>query len=206
MSRTGFFALIASLAVMVPNIVDRATATQPGRYYTAAANNPDAWERDGKRIELAISVIEDPTASFDEFPQLKSGMLLVGDSSTTLGAVRIMNKHQITKCISAPKIICNVGERATVTTNPSEAQKAKGDASVVDIVATPRLIQNGPRGLGIQVEMHAEAKRNGVAQNAAVAFLVNEDQTAVVKVGRRSTDGNNEVAPTFVVVTPKLLK
>src|SRR5204863_4238509 len=103
---------IIALAVLQMVSLNYVNAAPPRPVATPmAVSNPDAWTQDGKHVELAISVVEDLTASFAEFPDLQNGVLMISESGTTLGAVRIMQKHQLAKSVSAPKITCNIGDQ-----------------------------------------------------------------------------------------------
>jgi hypothetical protein len=205
MTRTRLAAFVAALTVVVLNIIRCAIAAPPA-YTDAPINNPDAWVQNGKHVEFAISVIEDYTGSFNEFPVLKAGMLLVSDSSTTLGAVRIMDKNNLVKSISAPKITCDVGATANVNTKPNNANGTNSNSAAVAIEAIARSVQQVSGRASISVEIKAEAKQDGDVSEAMVRFLIREGQTAVVKLGRTREIPDRKHAPVYVVITPKLAK
>jgi hypothetical protein len=205
MSRNCLATLVAALTVVVFNIIHCAIAAPP-TYTDAPGNNPDTWVRDGKHVEFAISVVEDYTGSFNEFPALKAGMLLLSDSSTTLGAVRIMEKNNLAKSISAPKITCDVGATANVSTKPNNENGTNSNSVAVAIEAIARSVQQVSGRASISVEIKAEAKRDGDVSEAMVGFLIREGQTAVVKLGHTREIPDRKHAPVYVVITPKLVK
>lgn len=202
-----------------------ATVIAPQAYVTAAAPiapsapqphplaAPDtaanASQHDGQTVEFAITVVKDVSGSFAEFPKLRDGLLMVSDSDVVLGTVRVMEKQQLVKRISAPRIMCAAGEQASMCIATAVADDdAESAASSLSVNVKAHCAGTNAGGSNMQLETSVRTTRDRHVHEVQLACLVAEGQTAIIRShhpSQRSTDGDLE-HPVYVVVTPTIVK
>jgi hypothetical protein len=188
-----------------------ASQQQPPMPQTAATQNVDCAKADCdcKQVEFAITIVEDTSGSFSEFPKLRDGAMMISDSDSTLGAVRIMEKQKLVKRISEPQIRCAVGEQTTfcLTSVPSTGKESNGTESLSIQVKAQATNSSGNQAQ-MTVETGFQAARGRQIRQLQIAFQIEEGQTAILKTShepRPSTNADADGAVYFVV-TPKVVK
>lgn len=164
---------------------------------------------DAKQVQFAIVVIQDVSGSFAEFSQLRDGPIMVSDSDAVLGTVRVLEKQQLAKRISAPRIMCAVDEQASlcVTTAAADGSAERAGGSLSVNVRANGTCGEGD-GAGMQVETSVRATRDRHVHEVQLEYLVSEGQSAIIRCHHpslRSKDADPE-HPVYVVVTPTLVK
>jgi protein involved in polysaccharide export with SLBB domain len=174
---------------------------------TCSTSSTDSWARDGKNVEFTITVIEDVSGSFSEFPKLRDGLIMVSDSDPTLAAVRIMENQKLVKRISAPQIRCVVGEQATFCLSSAcECQGEPGDTESLSVQVKAQESGQTNDGSHIFIETGVQATRGQQIRQVKLAYRIDEGQTAILKTGHHRPSSTDEERAVYVVVTPKLVK
>jgi hypothetical protein len=177
---------------------------------TCASSNPDSWHGEGKNVEFTIAVIEDTSGSFDEFPKLRDGMIMIGDSDATLAAVRIMQNQKLVKQIASPQIKCVVGEQATfclASACDCDCDCKATETESLSVQVKARDPGQTPDGKQMFIETGVQASCGRQIRQLQLAYRIEEGQTAILKTRHEPRPGAiEEERAVYVVVTPKLVK
>jgi hypothetical protein len=183
-------------------------APAPVQPTAAAGIEPEAWARDGKQVVFTIAVVEDVSGSFNEFPKLRDGLLMVSDSEATLAAMRIMEKQKLVKRISAPRLTCAVGEQATLSIESArEAATGETETDSLTLNVQGRNPTPGIDGMEMYIETATQISRGQQVRDLRIGYQIEEGQTAVIKTRHQPRPFQTEDEhPVYIVVTPKLVK
>ena len=176
-----------------------ATAT---RTWPAAPAKPPAPSAAPDQVVFNIVILEDRQGTLAEFKDLRESGFMVGDTTTTLGALRVFEKHKLIKRTADPSIICEVGREARFELGSQPVDDLSPDEGVRVEVATRRLTPS-------IIVFSLSASVNGRVKEVQTALDKNERQTAIMRVGPRrdeSDAGGKSERVAYVVVTPEWVR
>jgi hypothetical protein len=153
------------------------------------------------QIQYTIQIVEDRADCLHEYESLRRGApLMMADSKTLLPAMRALNKHELIRQLSAPKIICTAGEKAELQIDSEAASGADG----VRIAIASEEFQDG---LKVDLAMHSADEENG--REVRTQMLISHGQAIVQKVNPVASpqdEPRNVRTATYIVVTPEIVK
>jgi hypothetical protein len=158
-------------------------------------------------LEFQISVIEDRSGDFAEFEDLRDGVMMVSDSATTLGAIRILEKHKLIKHLADPKIVTTLGRRASFAIGierPMGLEDSPEAAELIRLDLRPRDAGQDEEGPRMLLELKPVIRVGKVRRGIDCGFLIREGQTAIVKTQHPTPEvGDEGPWPVYFVVTPE---
>jgi hypothetical protein len=157
---------------------------------------PPAMPAAPDQVVFNIVILEDRQGTLAEFKDLQEHGFMIGDTTTTLGALRVFEKHKLIKRTAEPRLICEVGREGRIEFGSQPVDDLNPDNGVRVEVATRRLTPS-------IIVFSLSASVNGRLKEVQTALNKNERQTAIMRVGPQR-DGFDRVA--YVVVTPEWLR
>ena len=153
------------------------------------------------QIQYTIQVIEDHNGCLGEYEELRRGVpMMTAETKTILPAMRMLDKHELIRQLSSPKIICTAGQTAELEIDNEESQK--GDGMRLEVVG-----RKFESGMIVELAMHsAEEKRNFEVRTAVV---IEQGQSIVLNTdaSRGPQDEATEERPAmYIVLTPEIVK
>ncbi|MBA3482770.1 MAG: hypothetical protein H0T51_13240 [Pirellulales bacterium] len=177
---------------------------------TEAAASPNADPppahllRPGQRqVVYDIRVLEDAHNSMAEFKPLHEKGFMLADASTTLGTLRILEKHQLIKYLAEPQLVTTLGRAAQLSVGETMSDKA-GDRRLRN--GTHIEVSAEQADEKLDVTWLARISRDGVDLEISNKTVMADGQTAIYRLGPSSKKQVKQRPPIYVVLTPTLVK
>jgi hypothetical protein len=150
-----------------------------------------------------IQIIQDNEGCLSEYESFRDGdCIMFADSDTLLPALRILQKHELVRGLSSPKLVCTTGRRAQFEVGREIAGEENGWEGVkLEVEAEP--VANG-----LKVDLAVHTSQEEHTCNVRTAVVVEDGKSVVLKSHGAQCCGDEEGAqPTiYVVVTPEVVK
>jgi hypothetical protein len=158
-------------------------------------------EKTPTQILYNIQIVEDCEGCMAEYEALDRGApMMFAESKTLLPAMRAMQKHELIRQLSAPKLICTAGQAAQMEVGSEAADNWEG----LRLEVASEQVENG---LKVELAMHSTQDDRNV--KVATALIVEPGQTIVLNANAapRAKDENASVErAVYVVVTPEVVE
>jgi len=164
-----------------------------------------------QQVLFNIDVIEDQSGSLAEFDALKSDMpFLTADSEIILATLRILEKQQLIRRVSSPRLVTVEGRSAVFQIGSETAVEGESQPCFDGI-----RLEVSARGQDerLEVQFHFRQSSGPRANEVMTRIGVSEGQTVVMKTScqRKETGADGEPqsqddVPVYVVLTPALVK
>jgi hypothetical protein len=178
---------------VAPPALPAATRATPAP--VAPPTSPQAPDQ----VVFNIVILEDRQGTLAEFKELHEHGFMMGDTTTTLGALRVFEKHKLIKRTADPRLICEVGREGRIELGSQPVDDLNPDNGVRVAVATRRLTPS-------IIVFSLSASVNGRLREVQTALDKNERQTAIMRVGPQRDGSDADDKPdrvAYVVVTPE---
>jgi hypothetical protein len=166
---------------------------------------PVEGDENTTQIQYSIQIIEDSHGCMAEYEQLRRGApMMCAESKTLLPAMRMLNKHQLIRQLSSPKLTCVAGQTAQLQIGSEKPVEDSDEWEGVRLAVASEETENG---LMIELAMHASEEKRDYERR--MALVVEPGQTIVLnaKAGPAFTDAPKEHEPAvYIVVTPEIVK
>lgn len=172
----------------------------------------ESADPDAPMIAYRIQVIEDPHNNLAEFESLRrdGGPTLIGDSETTLAALRILRKNKLIKVLADPQLMCALGQTGQIAVG-SEIERGEDDddAGNADFRQT-LAVEVGSRLVGEQLAISVKLKKHHLGQRYQVAvetIVSKRRETIITRALVPRTATPQPPSPTvYVVITPTVIE
>jgi hypothetical protein len=153
------------------------------------------------QIQYSIQVVEDCEGCMSEYEALQRGApMMFAESKTLLPAMRALQKHELIRQLSSPKLICTAGETAQMEIGSQSTEKWEG----LRLEVASEQVENG---LKVELAMHATQDERNV--KVCTALIVEPGQTIVLKANATpmaKDNPNSEEPAVYVIVTPEVVE
>ncbi len=195
LSPSGYYA--APHPPTIPTAVTEAAASP-----TADPPPADLKHSGHRQVVYDIRVIEDAHNSLAEFKPLSENGFMLADASTTLGALRILEKHRLIKYLAEPHVVTTLGRAAQFSSGEAMSDKA-GDRRLRNGTHVEVSAEQADEQL--EVTWLVRVSRDGADLEISNITAMADGQTAIYKLGPPSTKQGKQ-QPIYVVLTPTLVK
>lgn len=158
-----------------------------------------------EQIQYSIQIVEDRQSCMCEYESLRRGMpMMIAESKTLLPAVRVMNKHQLVRQVSSPKLTCVAGQTAQLEIGAESPAEGSDAWSGVRLAVACEQVENG---LMVELAMHATCPDRNLERQ--FKLLVEPGQTVVLNTGAAppATDEPSPREPSvYVLLTPEVVE
>jgi hypothetical protein len=153
------------------------------------------------QIQYNIQVVEDCEGCMSEYEALDRGApMMFAESKTLLPAMRAMQKHELIRQLSAPKLICTAGQAAQMEVGSEATDKWEG----LRLEVASEQVENG---LKVELAMHSTQDDRNV--KVATALIVEPGQTIVLNANAAPKAKGEKASAeraVYVVVTPEVVE
>jgi hypothetical protein len=154
-----------------------------------------------KQIQYNIQVVEDCEGCLSEYEALDRGApMMFAESKTLLPAMRAMEKHDLIRQLSSPKLICTAGQSAQMEVGSEATDEWQG----LRLEVASEQVENG---LKVELAMHSTQDNRNV--KVATALIVEPGQTIVLNANaapRAKGESDSEERAVYVIVTPEVVE
>ena len=188
-------------AVVAPQPVPCPTCVAPA---AKLRRQPEATQ-----VLFSVDVIEDSSNSLAEFESLQSAMpFLTAESEIILSTMRILEKQNLLRRLSNPRLVTTVGRPAILQVG-TETPGENGDAAIFSGLRME--VAARELGGGLEIEFKFCDTTGSQRCEVATSLLLAHGQTVVMKTShpnRKSAEAENgdDERPVYVVLTPQVLK
>ncbi len=151
-----------------------------------------------------IQIIQDSEGCLSEYESFREGdCIMFADSNTLLPALRILQKHELVRGLSSPKLICTTGRRAQFEVGRAVAGEEKNAWEGVKLEVEAEQVSNG-----LKVDLAVHTSQDEHTCNVRTAVIVECGKSVVLKSHGAQCNGDAEGAQPaiYVVVTPEVIK
>jgi hypothetical protein len=167
-------------------------------------------QAEATQVLFSVDVIEDRSDSLMEFESLQGDMpFLTADSEIVLATLRILEKQNLLRRVSNPRLITTIDQTAMLQVGTESSSETSGEPAFNGMrmeVAAREL------GGGLQIEFKFCDTTSNQCYEVATSLLLAHGQTVVMKTGcpnKSSADGAESGVrkhPIYVVLTPQVIK
>jgi hypothetical protein len=160
----------------------------------------ESIEANATQIQYSIQVIEDRRGCMSEYDALRRGVpVMFAETKTLLPAMRMLEKHQLVRQLSSPKIICTAGQTAQLEFGETES----GPEMRLEVSA-----EKFEDGLQIELAMQTNQEQHEFERRTEL--VVGRGQSIVLNatpLQARPSDPEADEAPAvYVVLTPEIVE
>ncbi|MEX2316845.1 MAG: hypothetical protein WD669_06825 [Pirellulales bacterium] len=198
--------------------IQAAQFSAPNPIPIAAPPAPDRILKAGNRsqVRFDVAIVEDTSDSLAEiFPASPILPCISVDSQTFLATLRILEKHDLIKRLSSPRLVAAGGEEATLQVGQETPDKPQQFSQGLQIQLMGRELGGG---LAVEFKLHQNERDRKL--DMSMAMIVAHGQTIVMKgrwqptpeaaaAAEAKTDDKGEKKaqyPVYVFVTPELVR
>lgn len=174
----------------------------------APALHADPTPAAPSQVRFDVVVVEDVCDSFTEFEQLRSQMIMLSDTATIQGTLRILEKQNLVRRVADPKLLVVTGQEATIQIGNESPNKDEPWQGLKAKMGAREL------GGGLAVEFSFKNTAGRQTSEVRTSLIVPHGQTVVIKTsGQLLETANGDDATkqkvehaVYVVLTPEILK
>jgi hypothetical protein len=188
----------AATAPPRPPVIPTAVAAAP------STPGPSKALQSGQRqVMFDILVLEDPQNSLAEFESLQEQGFMLADSSSTLGALRALEKRQLIAYRAEPRLVTTLGRTAEFSVGELTPEAGDGESLYNGTHVNVFAAEDKDRLL---VRWLVRVSDNGTHVEGRSNIVIPSGQTAVYKMGPPSKSHGRRLAPLYIVLTPTMIK
>jgi hypothetical protein len=177
------------------------TEASSADYGSSLSPQTFAISKKSAQIQYSIQIVEDSNDCMSEYAARKRGVpMMFAESKTLLPTMRVLQKHELVRQISAPRLICIAGETAQMEIGSDISSKPGG----LRLEVTSEQVENG---LNVELCLHSTKDERTV--EIRTAAIVEAGQSIVIDANPASIGNEkrrNEQTAVYVVVTPEIVE
>lgn len=148
-------------------------------------------------VRMKVSIVRDRDGNLEEFKSLQRSQLMLADTESAMGTLRILKKNDLVEFLSMPQVTCIAGESAHVQVD--EATAADQPADRIELKLQPELREDS-----IVVKATTRLTVDGRSNSLDSAAIVAPGKTMIMRT--QPTMPSDASDAIYVVVTPELAR